>query len=360
MRPVFGSKVRHGAVLGLRPGPLVAGFVATIAIATTAHAAIFQEGRIKNCAGETCTLSLTVPAPGKTLRVQHVSCRLRTSTPASQAIVQLFDGVNAVFVPTAVQDNGARRAFVANSPVTYFTVGGRPFFTIEAVLGAPINSEFACTVTARPSEPSAANRGRSHQGSTGPAVVAVCGRGSRLQRRLPNAGRRRRGVVAFGFPQRRGGLGVCGRVPDAKARRGIEVVLGGRAGGIVAQVVRRGLTSAHRIEPPVLEVVDGADRLDQGRIVGHGQQRRPGSRGHPRAAARSRGRRSRRRGSRWARRRPGPVGGATAPGRPRRAAARRGTGPRHGGMRSARQRSRAVPGRARPLRARPVGRRTSS
>jgi hypothetical protein len=135
----------------LRPGTLAAGFAAAMLASSMAYAANFQEGQFKNCAGSpTCTLHFNGPAPGKTLRVQHVSCRLRTTAPAPQWIVQVFDGVHGVFVPTDVQDNGARRAFVANSPVTYFTAGGRDII-VEALLNAPIPAEFACTITGQSS-----------------------------------------------------------------------------------------------------------------------------------------------------------------------------------------------------------------
>jgi hypothetical protein len=134
----------------LRPGVLAVGFAAAMLASPVVHAANFQEGHIKNCATDTCRLNFTGLAPGKTLRVQHVSCRLRTSKPAPQSVVQVFDGVHAVFVPTVVQDDNVRRAFVAGSPVTYFTVGGRDFF-VEALLGDAIGSEFACTITGQTS-----------------------------------------------------------------------------------------------------------------------------------------------------------------------------------------------------------------
>ena len=149
MRPVLGSKTRHGALPGLCPGTLALGFAAAMLASSMAYAADFQEGHIKNCAGaNTCTLNFAGPGLGKKLRLQHVTCRLTTNVAAPAWVVQYFDGTHGLFVPTVIQD-AARRSFVATAPVTFFTGGSN--ITVQALLGGFIDSQLACTITGQSS-----------------------------------------------------------------------------------------------------------------------------------------------------------------------------------------------------------------
>jgi hypothetical protein len=132
-----------------RPGTLAAGLAAAMLVSSMAYAANFQEGHIKNCATETCTLNFTGPGPGKTLRLQEVTCRLRTSARALVTLVDYFDSTHALFVPVAVQDDNARRNFVATTQAQFFTGGAN--MTVSAHLGTAIGSEFACTITGQTS-----------------------------------------------------------------------------------------------------------------------------------------------------------------------------------------------------------------
>lgn len=65
--------MRPGATATPRPGTLALGFAVALLASPLAHAANFQVGQIRNCTGlAACRLNLTGPAPGETLRVQHV------------------------------------------------------------------------------------------------------------------------------------------------------------------------------------------------------------------------------------------------------------------------------------------------
>jgi len=133
----------------LRPRALALGFAAATLASPMAHAANFQEGHIKNCAGETCTLNFNGPGPGKRLRLQQVTCRLQTSESPPLTFVDYFDSTHALFVPAVVQDDGARQHFVATTQAQFFTGGSR--MTVSAHLGKAIGSELACTITGQSS-----------------------------------------------------------------------------------------------------------------------------------------------------------------------------------------------------------------
>jgi hypothetical protein len=124
---------------------LVSSLAVTLLSITLAHAAPFQEGKFRNCTNENiCRLNFDGPGPNRTLTIQHITCKVLTTQAAPAWVVQLFDGTNALYLKTEIQDN-ARRSFVAGGPVLFRTGGDN--IHVEALLGAFMDSQIACTIT---------------------------------------------------------------------------------------------------------------------------------------------------------------------------------------------------------------------
>ena len=128
---------------------LLASIAGTLLAASFANAADFQEGRFANCTGtSSCSLHFVGPGAGAKLRLEHITCRLRTATSLELSLVDLFDNNHALYVPTIDQDKN-NRAFVATAPVTFFT--GGTAIKVTAHFGVTTNSELACTITGQTS-----------------------------------------------------------------------------------------------------------------------------------------------------------------------------------------------------------------
>ena len=110
-----------------------------------ADAADFQEGRFLNCTSSSiCRLNFAGPGAGGRLRLEHITCRLRTSESVDAWAVDLFDGNNALYLPMVRQDFVAQ-SFAGAAPVMFFTGGAA--IAVTANLGAATSSELACTLT---------------------------------------------------------------------------------------------------------------------------------------------------------------------------------------------------------------------
>jgi hypothetical protein len=118
-------------------GVLVAG-------SATANAANYQNGALKNCPGaNSCTLNF--PAPGGSLRVDYVSCRLLTNPASNAWVISVFNGTHAIFLDTQQQDAaGIRRSFTTSNQMKYFVGSGA--YTINVLTGAFVDIQLACTV----------------------------------------------------------------------------------------------------------------------------------------------------------------------------------------------------------------------
>jgi hypothetical protein len=113
--------------------------------ATVVHAVPFQEGRFRNCTSDnSCRLNFDGPGPGRTLTIQHITCKVLTSQAAPAWVVQYFDGNHALYLKTEIQDS-SRRSFVAGGPVLFRT-GGNDMH-VDVLLGAVMDSQIACTIT---------------------------------------------------------------------------------------------------------------------------------------------------------------------------------------------------------------------
>lgn len=120
----------------------------TLAAALGAHAAEaapFQEGKTVDCpSGSICTLKLGGTPNTVRLNLQHVSCKLLATEPVASWVLQLFDGSNALFIPTHAQDVELR-SFVGTAPVTFLT-GGRKI-EVQALTTTPTATQLSCTLT---------------------------------------------------------------------------------------------------------------------------------------------------------------------------------------------------------------------
>ena len=120
-------------------------FAFTLLGSALAYAAPFQAGKSANCTNSNiCRLRFAGPSPGKTLTVEHMTCKVLTTTAAPAWVVQMFDGTHALYLNTEIQDD-AQRSLVAGGPVTFRTRGTT--LTVEALLGGFMDSQLSCTIT---------------------------------------------------------------------------------------------------------------------------------------------------------------------------------------------------------------------
>src|SRR4051794_30565257 len=123
-------------MLGIRT--LIVSSAAVTLASSAAYSADFQEGHFKACAAiNSCSVHFTGPGPGKKLKLQNVTCKLLTSTPANAWVIELFDGNNALYLKSEIEDNN-RRSFVAGGPVSFITGGNN--IDITALVGGTTDS----------------------------------------------------------------------------------------------------------------------------------------------------------------------------------------------------------------------------
>ena len=128
---------------------LLASIAGTLLAASFANAADFQEGRFANCTGtSSCSLHFVGPGAGAKLRLEHITCKVLTTSEALSWVVELFDNNHALYVPSIRQDI-ASPIIVATAPVTFFT--GGTAIKVTAHLGVTTSSQLACTITGQTS-----------------------------------------------------------------------------------------------------------------------------------------------------------------------------------------------------------------
>lgn len=120
-----------------------------IVLSSAANAANYQVTRQKSCpAVNICTLSF--PAPGGSLRIDYVTCKVETGTTnLATWLMRLWDGADLLFLEVQPQDIGNAHAnFVVSNQVRYYTTAAHSIsFSAEPAVGEPAaNIVFACMV----------------------------------------------------------------------------------------------------------------------------------------------------------------------------------------------------------------------
>ena len=126
---------------------LVVSLSVIVLISSVAYAVNYQEGQTVNCTTDNIcrTEEFRNPGAGISLRITHLTCKLLTSERAPAWVIQFFDGNNALYIPTVIQDDEGRSFVATTGAMTFFSGGGN--MRVEALLGASMDAQLSCTLT---------------------------------------------------------------------------------------------------------------------------------------------------------------------------------------------------------------------